>query len=44
MSEPTRSPVSAAADADTYRPYLIEPQSQARGSERGTNDPDLERA
>ena len=44
MSEPTRSPVSAAADADTYRPDVIEPKWQARWAERGTNEPDLEGA
>jgi leucyl-tRNA synthetase len=36
--------VSAAADADTYRPDVIEPKWQARWAERGTNEPDLERA
>ena len=40
----SRSPAPAAADAGTYRPDAIEAKWQARWAERGTNEPDLDRA
>ena len=44
MNEEHPSPAPAAADTGTYRPDAIEAKWQARWAERGTNQPDLDRA